>query len=77
MVYGEFVPHVLTNEQNEHKVPTCEDFIWTSQTSPHFLNCIITGDESFVFQYNPDIKVSAWSGEQKQHCDPKSSSFEG
>lgn len=24
MICVEFVPHILTNEQNEHKVPTCE-----------------------------------------------------
>jgi hypothetical protein len=76
MIYVEFVPHILTNEQSEHKVPTCEDVIWTSQTSPHILNFIIIGDESFVFQYNPDRK-SGWNGEQKQHCDPKSFAFEG
>jgi hypothetical protein len=63
MICVEFVPLILTNEQNEHKVTTCEDFIWTYQTSLHFLNCIITGDESFVFQYNPVRKISVWSGE--------------
>jgi len=77
MICVEFIPHILTNEQNEHKVPTCEDFIWTLQTSPHFPICIIPGDESFVFQCNPVRKVSAWSGEQKQHCGPKSFAFEG
>jgi len=71
MICVEFVPHILTNEQNEHKVPTYEDFIWTSQTRPHFLICIIPGDESSVFQYNRARKVSAWSGEQKQHAGPK------
>lgn len=41
MICVEFVLHILTNEQNEHRVPTCEDFIWTSQTSPHFLNLLL------------------------------------
>lgn len=77
MICVEFVPHILTSEQNEHKVKTCEDFIWTYQTSPHFLNCIIIGGESFVFQYNPDIKVSARSGEQYEHCGPKISACDG
>jgi len=32
----------------------CEASIQAYQTNPHILNCIITVDESQVFQHNPE-----------------------
>jgi hypothetical protein len=44
---AKFDPHTLTS---------CQDFIQTCQENPSFLDCNVTGDESWVFQYDPETK---------------------
>jgi hypothetical protein len=46
-----FVPHSLTNEQKQWRITSSQDFIQTCQDHPSFLDCIVTGDELWEFQY--------------------------
>jgi hypothetical protein len=50
-----FVPHSLT-EQKQWTLASCQDFIQTCQDNLIFLDCIVTGDESLVFQYDTEKK---------------------
>jgi hypothetical protein len=51
-----FVPYSLTDEQKQRRFKSCKDFIQTCQDNPSFLDCIVTGDESWAFQYDPETK---------------------
>lgn len=61
-VCSRFVPHFLTPEQKERRVDCCRDFVETCDADPNFLSSIVTGDESWCFQYDPLTKrqSSAW-----------------
>jgi hypothetical protein len=48
-----FVPH----EQKQRRLTSCQDFIQTNQDDPNFLDCTVTGDESWVYQYDPEAKL--------------------
>jgi hypothetical protein len=50
------VSHSLADEQKNHKVTACEHFIQTYLTSPHFLNCTVIGDESWLCLYAPKTR---------------------
>jgi histone-lysine N-methyltransferase SETMAR len=55
-ICAKFVPHSLTDEQKQRRLTSCQDFIQSCQDNPSFLDCIVTGDESWVFQYDPETK---------------------
>jgi transposase len=61
-----FVPHSLTDEQKQRRLTSCQDFIRTCLGNPSFLDCIVTGNESWVFQYDPET----CNGPQSHHHDP-------
>jgi hypothetical protein len=50
---------------------SCQDFIQTSQDNSSFLDCIVTGDGSLVFQYDPRRHVRACSGPHSLFQGPK------
>ncbi len=49
-VFFQFVPHLLTPEQEQHRVDCCQNFIVTCDVDPNFLTSIVTRDESWCFQ---------------------------
>ncbi|UYV85115.1 hypothetical protein LAZ67_X004616 [Cordylochernes scorpioides] len=51
-----FVPHLLTNEQKEHRKETCKDMVEMFISDPHWLKTVITGDETWVYGYDPETK---------------------
>jgi histone-lysine N-methyltransferase SETMAR len=51
-----FVPYSLTDEQKQLRQTSCQDLLQTCQDNRSFLDCIVTGDESWVFQYDPETK---------------------
>lgn len=63
-ICAKFVPHNLTDEQKQRRVEACEDFVQNCRDNANFLNCIVTGDESWVFQYDPETKRQSmqWAG---------------
>jgi hypothetical protein len=60
-----FVPHSLTPEQREDQVTSCQDIIVMADANKNFFNKIITGDETWCFARDPEIKQqsSEWDGE--------------
>ena len=52
-VCAKFVPHSLTPEQKEQCVLAATDFVQCTDDNPTFLNSIITGDETWCFEYEP------------------------
>ena len=66
-ICSRFVPHSLTAEQKERRMECAKDFINSCHQDPSFLANIITGDESWCYQYDPETKRQsmAW-------CSPSS-----
>ncbi|XP_064488498.1 uncharacterized protein LOC135400592 [Ornithodoros turicata] len=51
-----FVPHVLTSGQKRAGLEHCRDMQVTAAEDSEFLPSIITGDETWCFQYEPSTK---------------------
>jgi hypothetical protein len=66
-----FVPHSLMDEQKQQRLTSCQDFIQTCQDNPNFLDCIVTGDESWVFQYDPETKRQSMQWFSKSSLKPR------
>ncbi|GFU41914.1 HTH_48 domain-containing protein [Nephila pilipes] len=62
-----FVPHTLSTEQKEHRIASSEDLIATADEDPNFLKTIVTGDESWCLEYDPETKrqSSKWTSPGK------------
>ena len=52
-VSSKFVPKLLTAEQKQLRVKVSQDTLDSTNSDPDFLNTIITGDESWVYGYDP------------------------
>lgn len=50
------VPKVLTNEQKVLRMEMSQENLELIEEDPTFLNNVITGDESWVFEYDPTTK---------------------
>ncbi|UYV76833.1 hypothetical protein LAZ67_14002137, partial [Cordylochernes scorpioides] len=59
-VCAKLVPKVLTQDQKELRVLRCQELLDLIQNEPGFLNSVVTGDESWMFEYDPESK--------RQHC---------
>jgi len=53
------VPRLLTPEQKEIQMNICADILQNTQNDPNFLENIITCDESWFFQYDPESKCQS------------------
>ena len=55
-ICARFVPHSLTPDQKQRRVQASRNLIEAADNDRNFLNKIITGDESWCFQYDPTTK---------------------
>jgi len=55
-VAAKFVPRLLTPEQKEHRVAICQELRQRVVDDPSFMSKVITGDESWVYGYDPKTK---------------------
>ncbi|UYV83621.1 hypothetical protein LAZ67_23001719 [Cordylochernes scorpioides] len=53
---AKFIPRFLTNEQKLCRLATCEDMMEMIRTDPEWKDKIITGDETWVYGYDPETK---------------------
>ena len=53
---AKFVPRLLTAEQKDDRVSVCTDLRERAQNDPYFMSSVITGDESWVYGYDPETK---------------------
>ncbi|UYV78830.1 hypothetical protein LAZ67_16002927 [Cordylochernes scorpioides] len=72
---SKFVPRILTEEQKEVRMDVCKNMVEMTRTYPEWMQKIITRDETWVYQYDPETKrqPSQWimRGEPK----PKKARF--
>jgi hypothetical protein len=55
-IAAEFVLRLLCNDQNEHRVAIHSELKEPNENDPNFISTIITGDESWVYGYDPETK---------------------
>uniref|UniRef100_A0A8C4Q4B9 Mos1 transposase HTH domain-containing protein n=1 Tax=Eptatretus burgeri TaxID=7764 RepID=A0A8C4Q4B9_EPTBU len=55
-VCAKMVPKLLSEDQKQQRVTVCEDIIERLEDDPDLLGRVITGDESWIFEYNPKTK---------------------
>ena len=58
-IAAKFVPRVLTQDQKDIRVAICQELKETVINDPTLLLNIITGDESIVYAYDPEIKLQS------------------
>jgi len=59
-IVAKFVPRLLlTPEQKEHHVAICQELRQCALDDPSFMLRVITGDESWVYGYDPETKQSS------------------
>ncbi|UYV78964.1 hypothetical protein LAZ67_17000510 [Cordylochernes scorpioides] len=62
---AKFISRFLTNVQNLCRLATCEDMLERTRTDPEWKDKIITGDETWVYGYDPETKRQSaeWRGQ--------------
>ncbi|UYV80288.1 hypothetical protein LAZ67_18002305 [Cordylochernes scorpioides] len=70
-VCAKLVPKVLTQDQKELRVLRCQELLNLIQNEPDFLNSLVTGDESWMFEYDPESKRQSCACHTKSSPRPK------
>ena len=55
-ICAKLVPKILTNEQKEDRRNVCLDLLERIKNDKKFFKHVITGDETWIFEYDPDTK---------------------
>ena len=69
-VCAKIVPKLLTPEQKLRRMECCADWK-TSEESNEFLERVITGDESWIYDYNIKLKSQSREWKHKESPRPK------
>lgn len=69
-VCAKLVPKILTGDNKQRRVIACQEMIARLYEDPNFLDRVVTGDESWVFEYDPETKRQ--SSEWHTKASPKS-----
>ncbi|KAJ4445373.1 hypothetical protein ANN_07178 [Periplaneta americana] len=70
-VAAKFVPKLLSLEQKDLRRDVAQDLLDTANTDPGFLNTVITGDESWVYGYDPETKRQSSQWKHPESPRPK------
>ncbi|UYV84408.1 CELF3 [Cordylochernes scorpioides] len=68
---AKFIPRFLTNKKKLFRLATCEDMLEMTRTDLEWKDNIITGDETWLYGYDPETKRQLQSGEVRVSLDPK------
>jgi len=68
-VSAKFVPKLLTMEQEQLRLEIAQDMLDCVESDSNFLNTVITGDESWVYGYDPETR--AQSSQWKHPSSPR------
>jgi len=61
----------LSVEQKVNRLEICQDLLGRLKIEPNFLDKVITGDESWVFNYDPETKQRSEEWHTKSSPHPK------
>ena len=65
-ICAKMVPRLLNKGQKERRVQVCQDILEQLQTEANLLKRVVTGDESWIFKYDPLQNSRALNG--RAHC---------
>jgi len=66
-----FVPKNLTVEQKDNRKDVCLHLLERIQRDRNFLKNVITGDETWIFEYDPETKRQSKEGHTSASLRPK------
>ena len=68
-ICAKLVPKNLTNKQKENQRNVCLDILERIENDENFFEYVITGDESWIFKYDPKTKQqsSEWHVSNSLH----------
>jgi hypothetical protein len=66
-----FVLKLLTMEQKQLRLEVSQDMLDYANSDPEFLNIVITGDESWVYRYDPEAKAQSSQWQHSTSLRPK------
>ncbi|UYV77659.1 hypothetical protein LAZ67_15001841 [Cordylochernes scorpioides] len=72
---SKFVPRILTEEQKEVRMDVCKNMVEMTRTDPEWMQKIITGDETWVYQYDPETKRQSSQWIERGESKPKKARF--
>lgn len=75
-VCARFVPHKLTDDQKLLRIQHSKDIIKMTKKDKNFLYNIVTGDETWCFQYDPETKRQSAKWQAPSEPKPKKSRLE-
>lgn len=55
-VCAKLVPKVLTDDQKQRRMAVAQEMLELLRAKPNFLDKVVTGDETWVFEYDPESK---------------------
>jgi hypothetical protein len=58
-VVAKFVPKLLSQEQQQLRLEVAWEMVEYANRDPQFLKTVITGDETWVYEYDPAMKVQS------------------
>jgi len=61
----------LTTEQKANQRDVCLDLLDCLEREPEFFSSIITGDESWILEYDPETKHQSWEWHTANSPHPK------
>ena len=57
-----FIPKLLSDQQKQYRLEVSQELFNRAETDPDLLNRVITGNETWVYGYDPETKTSQWKG---------------
>ena len=72
-VSAKFVPKLLTEQQKVLRKEISEDMLDLANHDPKFIKTIITGDETWVYGYDPETKLQSSQWKHPKSPRPKTS----
>ncbi|UYV80685.1 K02A2.6-like [Cordylochernes scorpioides] len=66
---------ILTEEQKEVRMDVCKNMVEMTRTDPEWMQKIITGDETLVYQYDPETKRQSSQWIERGEPKPKKARF--
>jgi histone-lysine N-methyltransferase SETMAR len=58
-VVAKFVPKLLSQEQQQLRLEVVQHMLECVNGDPEFLKTVFTGDETWVYRYDPETKVQS------------------
>lgn len=75
-VNSRFVPHKLTDDQKLDRIEHCKELIKNARKDSNFLKTIVTGEETWCFEYEPETKRHSAEWRSQDEGKPKKSRLE-